>query len=237
MNRPIYVFALHSNSKNNAQRPSWFSKEGCFKNLIATMDSNTKLTVFFDGDPKGHFMEGYAGRFPIVCLEDGKSGAKSLRGLYGYIHSLNVDPEAIVYVVEDDFTHRPGWPTVLREAFSGSMRPSSLVVDYATLYDHLDKYELPMYRDLQSRIGITESVHWRTVPSTVNTVACLAKTFKNDYATLHKWCCVDDIYPYDHNKFLDLGRQGRTLVSCLPAYSTHTQTDVLAPCVPWKDTL
>jgi hypothetical protein len=231
MNRRIEVFALHCNATNNAVRPAWFSKEACFKNLLATKDENTGLTVFFDGDPSGHFVSKYG--VPTVVLEDGRSGARSLRGLYQYINTLNLSPDTIVYIVEDDFMHRPGWCKVLREAFC-AMEPKGLKVDYVTLYDHLDKYYLPMYEQLVARIGYTPSVHWRTIPSTVNTAACLFSTFKQDFPILHKWCCIDEIHPYDHNKFLELGSCGRVLVSCMPAWSTHSQTDVLAPCVDWN---
>ena len=121
----------------------------------------------------------------------------------------------------------------MREAF-GTMHPQQLKVDYVTLYDHPDKYFLPQYVGLQSQIGHTKSIHWRTIPSTVNTVACLFKTFREDFAILHKYCCIDEYLPYDHDKFVEIGKSGRTLVSCLPGYSTHTQSDVMAPCVDWK---
>ena len=227
------VVRMCDGTSNTALRPVGFEKEKCFQNLLTTKDEMTNVTVFFDGNPKNHFVSKYS--VPIVEFSDGGSDAKSMRGLVQYLIQQQYDPETILYIVEDDFYHRPGWPSILREAFSGTMQPSLLQPTYVTLYVHLDKYDHPMYTRLLSMIGITKSIHWRTVPSTVNTCAMLFKSFQEDFDVFYKYTCIDDTYAYDNDKYLELGRErGRIIMSCIPGYSTHMQTNVLAPCVDWS---
>lgn len=231
--RKINVVARYCNGTSNMQiRPSYFNKEYCFKKLLETSDDSVSITVFFDGDPTGHFITKYP--ITLIPFDEGGSDAKSMRGLVEYLSTETFDDDSILYIVEDDFLHRKGWPRILREAFSGEMMPRHLQPDYATLYDHLDKYNESMYNDLKSQIGITKSVHWRTIPSTVNTCAMLFKTFKKDASIFYSYTTIDDNFAYDHRKYLHLGTLGRILVSCIPGYSTHMQTNVLAPCIDWS---
>jgi hypothetical protein len=49
----IKVFVRHCNFSENSvnkQRPSFFSKESCFNNLLNTKKKETHITVFFDGN-------------------------------------------------------------------------------------------------------------------------------------------------------------------------------------------
>lgn len=231
--RTINIVTRHCNGTSNpAIRPNGFDKEQCLEQLLKTKDEHTNITIFFDGDPTNHFVTKYP--LKIVPFENGGSDAKSMRGLVQFLSEQSFDDDSILYIVEDDFMHKPGWPTILREAFSGNMKPDNLQPDYVTLYDHLDKYTDSMYENLQTRIGITKSCHWRTIPSTVNTCAMLFKTFLNDINVFYTYTTIDDNFAYDHRKFLHLNSLGRTLVSCIPSYSTHMQTNVLAPCIDWS---
>ena len=205
-------------------RPEWFSKEKCFENLLATRDQDTKVTVFFDGNPTKHFTTKYA--VPILALMDGGSGAKGIRGLWIYLRHQQFAPDDIIYIVEDDFKHAPGWTNALREAFEKTP------ADYVTLYDHPDKYDDPNYTDLKSKVFVTPSAHWRTVPSTVNTIAFRFKTLVEDLDILVKWCSMGD-FPYDHAKYIELGEKGRMILSPMPGYSTHCEPEFLGPRVDW----
>jgi len=233
MNRKIQIVAIQCPGLSKSSvRPTGFSKEACFQNLLSTKDANTDITVFFDGDPSGSFITKY--NIPIVPFKNGGSAAKAMRGVLEYIKQQEYDPETILYIVEDDFLHREGWPNLLREAFSGTMQPAHMKPHYVTLYDHFDKYYLPMYNNLTSMITCTKSVHWRTIPSTVNTCAMLVKTLYEDYPILYKYNCIHEIYAIDHEKYLELGQKGRLIMSCIPGYSTHMENDMLAPCIDWS---
>ncbi len=208
-------------------RPEWFSKEKVFQNLLVTKDDNTIITVLFDGDINQHWIN----KYPVNLIEiHGRSGDASFLIQLQYTLQNTCSDDDIIYILEDDYVHRPGWPSILREAFDGSILPNFIKIDYATLYDHRDKYFYDMYNTLVSKIMYTPSVHWRTVPSTTNTFAMTYKVFKEDYDVHFEFM------NRDNDKFLTLGQlKGRIIASCMPGYSTHCHPNYLSPCVNWKE--
>lgn len=204
-------------------RPQNFSKELVFKNLYETKDDATNITVLFDGDHTGHWIK----KYPVRVIQSiGGNGDESFKSQIMYIKFANFSDNTIVYILEDDYLHRDGWPQILREGF-GNLQPSFLKFDYITLYDHRDKYTYPMYNALVSKIGISDTIHWRTVPSTTNTFAMKYKTFIEDFDIHYSFLNSD------HEKFLELGRNKRLLGSCMPGYSTHCHKDYMSPCIDW----
>lgn len=228
----IKVFIRHCNfSKNSVHknRPSWYTREGCWENMKRTADENTEITIMFDGKPnEDHFLLQDKDKYKIVEKKGGSDG-HSFLNLLNYVETLPLDDNDIVYFVEDDYLHRPGWCEVMREAFDyvGS--------DYVTLYDHFDTYRHIMYATLQSKIYATKSCHWRTAPSTTNTYAMLFKTLKRDMRIHKSYCDLSIGYTRDFEKFLNLGKEGKVLVSSIPGYSTHCETEFLSPVVNWQE--
>ena len=206
-------------------RPPWFTKERAFRSMFLTKGDNVYVTVLFDGDSTGHWINNYP--VNVVPIEGG-DGDSSFLALLDFIRSQSYPDNTIIYCLEDDYLHRPGWHRIVREGFMPLM-PSTLRFDYITLYDHKDKYTYDMYHDLTSKIGISASVHWRTVPSTTNTWITLSKTLKEDFEVF--WTYRNQ----DHEKFLYLGRQGRTIGSCIPGYSTHAHVEHLSPFYDWSE--
>ena len=135
-------------------------------------------------------------------------------------------PDTILYFVEDDYLHRTGWLDVLFEGMQ--------VADYATLYDHNDKYRL--YPNLQSRVFATQTCHWRTTPSTTNTFALRTKTLLRDLA-IHRQFSQDRAVSADHEKFCKLQTRGTMLISSLPGWATHCEPEFASPCVDWESLL
>jgi len=160
----------------------------------------------------------------ILEIHEGTEAGSFLR-LLEYIANLNLHPEAIVYIVEDDYLHRPGWIPVLLEGFKISN------VDYVTLYDHKDKYFL--YPELKSHVFATRSCHWRTTPSTTNTFATRYKTLMRDLL-VHQQFSKGRSVTADHQKYCQLHSQGAILISCLPAWSTHAEPMFASPCIQWE---
>ena len=205
-------------------RPNWFSYEKCYRSI---KNANVDLVILLDGNKKDHHFQ-FDGDDKVIEYIGGSDAASFLFCL-NFIKDQNLDSEDIVYIVEDDYLHLKRWDQILLEAFN------TFNVDYVTLYDHPDKYFLPMYEDLQSKLLHTSSTHWRTTPSTCNTYAGKWKTFQKHWNTHMKYCLPENTHDgYDHTKFLDLWRQGSNLISCIPGYSTHVEATMLSPLTDWS---
>lgn len=231
----IKIFVRHckfsSNSANKNNRPKYFSREGCFNNLLNTSDSNTELTVCFDGNLSecDHFLNKniYKNKFNLFQKKGGNDGVSFLN-MIEYVNTLTFDDNDIIYFLEDDYFHNIGWTNILREGFE------SIAVDYITLYDHNDKYWYPMYEQLMSKVLCTKNAHWKSIPNTTNTYACLAKTFKRDYHIHKMYCDLNKGYTRDFDKFNHLTNEGKPLISSIPGYSTHCEMEYMSPVIDWE---
>ncbi len=213
--RPIEIFVRHCNySAVSAHKKRFadFSKERCFDNLLMTLaeEENVNLTFFLDAFhpmQTEHFLYKQQ-RYPVIECKAGSESASFLFMLE-YVYRKKFSSDTIIYFLEDDYLHLPLWPRVLREAFT---LPE---VDYATLYDHKDKYFSPEYGALRSKIFHTASCHWRTTSSTTNTYAMLFKTLQKDI-DLHRLFSLGRSVTADHEKFCKLAAQGAVLISFDP---------------------
>ena len=224
----IKVFLRHWNGAINRKqniRPEWFSYEKCYRSI---KNANVDLIILLDGTKENHHFQ--FDKEDNIIEYIGGSDASSLLYCLKTIESFSLQDEDIIYIVEDDYLHKPDWENIMVEAFE------TFDVDYVSLYDHPDKYFLPMYNDLQSKILHTKSIHWRTTPSCCNTYAAKWKTFKKHWNTHIKYCLPEYTHDgYDHTKFLDLWKQGSNLISCLPGYSTHCdEKHFLSPLTDWS---
>ena len=210
------------------QRPKWWDKEKVFQNFKNTLNpETTSYTIIYD-EHYGKIEDTFLSQEENVSIINCGGEAKS------FIETLNIVKNTphrkgeIIYFLEDDYLHKPNWDKVLLEAFT-------LGADYATLYDHADKY-MDLYREFRTKVLHTKSSHWMATPSTTNTFAVEYSTLRNDFEIHTKYST--DVEPsLDHQKFLDLSKKGRVLISSIPGYSTHCQADLLSPCIDWKSYL
>lgn len=180
------------------------------------------LPFFFDA-AKGPLAEHYLkAEKNVIQIQEGTEAGSFLR-LLDHVSHLDLHPETILYFVEDDYLHRPGWLDVLLEGIQ--------IAEYVTLYDHKDKYFL--YPDLASRIFATSICHWRTTPSTTNTFALRFKTLIRDLTT-HRKFSEGRAISSDHEKFCQLHAQGSMLISPMPGWSTHAEPEFASPCIDWE---
>jgi len=228
----IEVFSRHciiSKISQHKKRFTGYSREKCFQNLLSTLDRNeSNLTLILDafyGKSQEHFLSGYSNE-KMISIQGGTE-ASSFLLLLDYIASLPLHPDTGIYVIEDDYLHRPGWIDVMREGF---LVPG---VDYVTLYDHCDKYFLPLYSKLSSRLFISPHSHWRTTPSTTNTFAVRFGTLLEDLS-IHRRFSSKRLISADHQKFCYLKRRGRMLISPVPGWSTHCEVEYASPCLDWR---
>jgi hypothetical protein len=204
----------------------------CFINLIKTLDpAKVNLTILLDTFhpmQEVHFVKQQTD-YPVIEIKQGTETGSFLF-LIDYVSKLSLDLETPIYFVEDDYMHKQGWVDILLEGLS---IPD---IDYATLYDHRDKYFLPLYQTLHSKIYHTSSCHWRTTPSTTNTFAMKFKTLLRDLE-IHRAFSLNRRISADHEKFCKLHEMGRVLVSSIPGWSTHTEPEFASPCIDWAHSI
>jgi len=228
--KKIEVFLRHCyyskiQEQPGKERPEWWDKERVFQNFKNTLNpETTNYTIIYD-EFYGKIENTFLSQEENVHIISVGGEAKSFLRTLEYILSKDFDDETIIYFLEDDYVHRPGWDTILQEGFA-------LPVSYVTLYDHKDKYT-EMYADLLSKILITENSHWKPIPSTTNTFATKFKTLQED-KKIHYQYSFNVEPTADHQKFLDLNQKGKYLISCLPGYSTHCVNEWISPCINWK---
>lgn len=226
MSKPIHIFLRQCNCSINRKverRPEWFSFQKCFDSLLV---ENADITICLDGSLDKHHVDFYDNE--VIEFTGGTDHA-SLQYLLDTVKSKNLSDDTIVYLVEDDYLHRPDWDKIMLEGFQ------SFNVDYISLYDHPDKYFFPMYDSLQSKVLHSKSLHWRTTPSTCNTYAGKMSTFKRHWDIHMKYCRNDITHDaYDHTKFVELWEIGSNLITPMPGYSTHCELPFISPIFDWS---
>jgi len=225
----IQIFSRHcffSNISQHKKRWNGFSRELCARNLFETLDAAKANLTFWLDTEKGtdHFLKKQT-QHPVLEIQAGSEALSFLR-LLDHVESLKLHPETILYFVEDDYLHREGWLDVLLE---GIRLPG---VDYVTLYDHRDKY-FPQYQKLTSKIFVSPTCHWRTIPSTTQTFAVKWGRLLQDLS-IHRRFSEGREISDDHGKFSLLTKLGRTLVSPMPGWSTHAEPEFASPCIDWE---
>jgi len=133
--------------------------------------------------------------------------------------------------VYDDYLHREISFALLKEGIM-------LGADYVTLYDHPDKYldtDNPFVdQDGEvTKVFLTKSCHWKMTSSSTMTFASTVSTLKQDEKILRSRTIND--HPDDFNMFADLSDLGRSLVSPIPGFCTHGQSDFLSPLINWEE--
>lgn len=224
------VFFRTTSNQAGKYRPEWFSYEKCFQNFMKEF-KDEDVTVFFDGEETdNHFVK--ESGFKIVHVQEG-SETKSFVKLLDYILEQDYKDDEIIYIVEDDYLHKEGSSKILKEAFD--QFPNAY---YVTLYDHMDKY-MPGYYDVYApnfpiQILVSKHAHWRTTPSTTNTFATRFKTLKEDVDIHKEFSPQDKKTSQDHFKFINLWNKGRSVISCIPGYSTHVENALMSPTIDWE---
>jgi len=234
MKKPIEVFIRHCYYSKIQElpdriRPSWFNKIKVFENFKNTLNSNLiNYTIVYDefyGSIDKTFLAKEKNVEIIKCGNECDSFLETLE----IIQSKNLSDDTIVYLLEDDYLHRPGWSEVMLEGFEINSH-------YLTLYD----FDFFIAKGWLCEIFTTPSSHWRAVPATTNTFACKYKTLIEDMEIQKEYSIYGiremDEYSYsrDYNKFWELQKQERYLISPMPGWSTHCDENHISPIIDWK---
>lgn len=239
-NRNLHIFYRHVHVKAdirsrdpNKSRPEWFSHEKCFRNLLKTIAADplghrVSVTIMYDSsleDLQTDFMASFIANEQLgIKLQFIKGGSdkNSFLITLAYAKAAALPGTDLVYFLENDYVHQHGWVSKVFELYG-----SGQSFDVVSLYDHKDKYFLPMYSQLTARLCLSPTHHWRTTPSTCASFLLEKAAFDRDYE-------VFSAGKTDYFFFSDLidGR-GRVLLSPIPGLSTHSMEGYLSPNVDW----
>ena len=213
------------------EKPEYINNENCFLNALRTFNKASWLVIADNvGEKTGELIS----RVSNVEYVSVGHGAGTFNLALNY--ALNLPEEEIVYFLENDYIHRPEADKILEDGLD-------LGFDYVTAYDHPDKYLNPIEggnpfctgRSEETRVYLGKYCHWKLTNSTTMTFASKVKTLKEDIAILRKW--TSGTHPYDFQMFMELKQTGRRLVSAIPGYATHGETDWISPLINWKQEL
>ena len=234
MKKPIEVFIRHCYYSKIQElpdriRPSWFNKIKVFENFKNTLNPDLiNYTIVYDefyGSIDKTFLAKEKNVEIIKCGSECDSFLKTLE----IIQSKNLSDNTIVYLLEDDYLHRLGWSEVMLEGFD-------IKSHYVTLYD----FDFFIAKGYLCEIFTTPSSHWRAVPATTNTFACRYKTLIEDLE-IHQKHSINGVkeeegfhFSKDYDKFWELQKQERYVISPIPGWSTHCDENHISPIIDWK---
>lgn len=215
------------------------TKMNCLSNAIRVF-GRENLRVFADNCKKETLLQ--VKETGVETEEIALGNAMSWRHVVMYALQ-NLPSDEVVYLLEDDYFHFPKAPVAIQEALA--------FADYATLYDHPDKYISASENGPNpyiengaeyTRVWLTASSHWKQTNSTTMTFAARVRTLKEDQEIW--WEYTSKGFPNDFGAFQRLQGIGnwenkifgkkRILVSSIPGLSTHGETAWLSPLQDWS---
>jgi hypothetical protein len=229
MMRCFLRFSDETNRGRPKPRPEGFSKRKCFENFLAVFGPRELHVV---ADCVKSDTEEWLNSLGVTVhtTKFGNGGDSFIHAIDLALRTAASDGEA-VYLVEDDYLHLPGAPELLEEGLEFG--------DYATLYDHPDKYmdgpganRLIRGRSEVTRLYRSASTHWKITNSTTLTFATRVRCLRADYATYVKFCGEGRSKDFAMWTALRKRRpfgSGRRLVSAVPGSSTHVHLPWISP--------
>lgn len=222
----IHIFYSHYNIQgtDNKFRPGWFDYEKCFVNLLNTIEGkDIDLHLIMDGKVKNNFISKYTDKYISHEIKGGNARDAGWQMFRIALEYPGIEENDLLYFLENDYLHVQDWDKYVLDLFS-----SFTGLNYISLYDHNDKYFLPMYTDLVSKIFVTDTCHWRTTPSTCGSFLVSKKIFSEDYQD-------HTTIEGDHNKWLAINEsKQRFILTPIPGLSTHCMEGLLSPTVDWQ---
>lgn len=195
---------------------STYPKKPCLENLFEIFINHN---IYILGDDLSEEMMEYLKSYKVIVENKIRGKDKYMVDKYNFCIN-NFSPEDIIYIVEDDYMHKPGSDILIEEGLEHA--------DYVTLYDHPDKYsysEIPINPEIegvgeQTIVFLTKNSHWKYTNSTTGTYAFKKQTMIEDYDV---WMneVINNIWGYDYGGFIQLRNKNRKVASCIPGFSSH----------------
>jgi FkbM family methyltransferase len=230
----VHVLYRTSDAGYNKVKPNYVNNASCLKNAIKMFPTNKfNWHIIADNTSESTNKDilNIAQNTSIDYASVGH-GAGTFNLALDY--ALTLDDNDIVYFLENDYIHRKGSYQALIAAMD-HLQPSFL-----SLYDHPDKYLDPSRGGNKyceggaedTRVYLAGNVHWKITNSTTMTFATTVATLKRVEPILRKWTTTS--HPHDFEMFMELREQGEILITPIPSYSTHGETQWLAPTINWE---
>ncbi len=239
----IDIYYLHywsGRAVSRAGRPAFFSFKSCIDSLLFSLedlpsDVKVRLNLIYDGSEEEFENDQSCALFKEkreylgsnVLTINGGTQLKAWRILIDYIkYDQTKKYSDLIYILENDYLHVTDWVSKVKELFE-----SNIQFDYLTLYDHPDKYSSqkqfnPIYKNLTSKLHVTETTHWRTTPNTCGSNLIRRTIFFSDFI----------IIKYAPDRYAGLLRRilkQRVLLGPIPSLSTHCVSNLLVPTIDW----
>jgi hypothetical protein len=217
---------------NIKEKPDYVTKTGIFYHFYRTF-KNYDIIVIADNinDDTYNFLLKYLNPQQIIKTQLGNSPSL-LFALQLAIN--NFHDEDKIYFAEDDYIYTPEAPSIINEGLD--------ISEYCSGYDHPDKYintleggnnKYIINGGELSRVIISQNKHWKKTNSLTMTFAAKIKTLKKDFPIFVKYCSNNLIN--DFRLFFELGtKHKRTIITSIPAVSTHSETKYLSPFINWE---
>lgn len=218
-----------SDAGYNKIKPDYINNENCLKNTLQVFPYNKyDWSIIADNisEETNDMIQKYISRDHILYVSIGHGAGTFNLALD---EALQSSDDEIIYFIENDYIHLPGSPEILEEGFE-------LGASYVALYLHPDKF-IPPFKGGNPEVDydggyMTKIYRGKTqlfgiFNSTTMTFAAKAKTLKEDESILRKW--TSEKHPNDFQMFLELRDNGKALLCPLNTYSTHGETNWLAP--------
>jgi hypothetical protein len=223
-----------SDTGYNKIKPSYINNENCLRNAVKVFPNihdDWKVIADNISEPTDYMIQKYIHVDDIDYVSVGH-GAGTFNLALDY--ALTLPDDEIVYFLENDYLHREGSLEALKEGLS-------LGASFVSLYDHPDKYIDPSHGGNpyceggaeDTRVYLTKSCHWKITNSTTMTFAAKVSTLKRVEPILRKY--TQGTYPEDFKMFLELRELGEILITPIPGFSTHGETQWLSPLINWEN--
>lgn len=216
-------------------KPDWIQKKSCLEQFITTLRVQDQLFVLADnvGEETWTWLSNLSRINKLERSSIGHGAGSFLKCIDLF---TDMQSNELIYFLEDDYVHVPGWQDKVESLFNRSS------VNFATLYDHPDKYingsdggnpKVEGGGEI-TRVIWTGNHHWKITNSTTMSFICRNwKIFHKFMSIIEQY--VQGTYPRDYDMWTHLGnRDGGYLVSPIPSLSTHGETQWLSPAVEWE---
>jgi len=217
-----------SESGYNKVKPNYINNINCLKNALQEFneDTNEWLIIADNIGEKTEQLirEVYKGDLKKVSIGNGA-------GTFNLAMDEALEcKQNFVYFLENDYLHRKNSNKVLIEGLK-------LGADFISLYDHPDKYidGVNPYIDGGgeiTKVFLSDSCHWKLTNSTTMTFATSINQLKESENVLRKW--TSTTHPHDFEMWIELRELNKTLITPIPGYSTHGESQWLSPLMDWS---